>query len=209
MPSKKLKTPVLPDKYYHIFNRANNNELIFKDHEDYQFFLNKLGKLVTDKIDIYCFCLLPNHFHLLIKPKFNVKRKGEGSITESLKKFFQMYAQYFNKKYQRKGSLFYKSFRRIEIQEDSYLKYLLFYIHYNPQKANLIQHYVDYQYSSYRLILNNKETRLKKDIVLAWFDHDKKEFEQFHEECLQRLNGSGTPALRLGSSFLPEQGLQP
>ena len=166
----------MPDKYYHIFNRANNNELIFKDHEDFKFFLVKIGDLLTDIIDIYCFCLLPNHFHLLIKPKFNVKQKGEGSITESLKKFFQMYAQYFNKKYQRKGSLFYKSFRRIEIQEDSYLKYLLFYIHYNPQKANLVQYYGDYQYSSYRFILNNKDTRLRKDIVLAWFDNDKKEF---------------------------------
>ena len=202
MPSKKLKTPVLPDKYYHIFNRANNNELIFKEHEDFQFFMTKLGELVADKIDIYCFCLMPNHFHMLIKPKYDVRRKGEGSFIESLKKLFQMHVQYFNKKYQRKGSLFYKSYRRIEIKDESYLKYLVFYIHYNAQKANLVSHYSDYQYSSYRFFLNNKETRLRKDIVLSWFDDDINEFEIFHKECLEWLTGKGTPALGLESLLL-------
>jgi REP element-mobilizing transposase RayT len=202
MPSKKLKTPVLPDKYYHIFNRANNNELIFKEHEDFQLFLTKLGELVTDKIDIYCFCLMPNHFHMLIKPKYDVKRKGEGSFIESLKKLFQMHVQYFNKKYQRKGSLFYKSYRRIEIKDESYLKYLVFYIHYNAQKANLVPHYYDYQYSSYRFFLNNKETKLRKDVVLSWFDDDINEFEIFHKECLEWLTGKGTPALGLESLLL-------
>lgn len=199
MPSKKIKTQVLPDKYYHIYNRANNNELVFKDHDDFQFFMLKLGEVVTDKIDIFCFCLMPNHFHLIIKPKSEVRRKGKGSINESLKSLFQFYAQYFNKKYHRKGSLFYKPFRRIEITNDSYLKYLMFYIHYNPQKKNLVKHYSDYQYSSYRFFLLNKETKLRKDIVLEWFDNDLNDFKAFHEDCLERICGIGTPAQGLES----------
>jgi putative transposase len=194
MPSKMLKTPVLPDKYYHIFNKANNNELIFKDDNDYQFFMQQCGTLLADTIDIYAFCLMPNHFHLFIQPKYTSKTKGDGSINECIRKFFQVYAQHFNNKYSRKGSLFYKSFRRIEIKDEIYLKYILFYIHYNPQKARIISDFSDYQYSSYRFYTNNRPTKLKKDIVLQWFDNSQQEFEQFHSECLERILGSGTPS---------------
>jgi REP element-mobilizing transposase RayT len=197
-----LKTPILPDKYYHIFNKANNKELIFRDSEDYQFFLLKIGEVVVENIDIFSFCLLPNHFHLLIKPKFHAKSKGPGSINESLRKLFQLYVQYYNKKYNRKGSLFYKSFRRIEIKDDLYLKYLLFYIHFNPQKANLVACFQNYIYSSYRFFVNNKETKLRKDIVFQWFDNSLEGFEQFHRECLELKIGSlGTPSPGLESLF--------
>ena len=194
MPSKMLKTPVLPDKYYHIFNKANNNELVFKDNNDYLFFMQQFSKLLAGNIDIFSFCLMPNHFHLFIKPKYSSKSKGEGSINESLRKFFQVYVQYFNKKYSRKGSLFYKSFRRIEIKDEIYLKYILFYIHYNPQKSRIVSDFAQYQYSSYRFFLSNKDTRLRKDIVLQWFDNSLEEFEEFHLECLERMLGTGTPS---------------
>lgn len=199
MPSKLLKTPVLPDKYYHIFNKANNNELIFKDDKDYQFFMEHLAKLLADNIDIYAFCLMPNHFHLFIQPKYNSKSKGEGSINESLRKLFQLYAQYFNKKYTRKGSLFYKSFRRIEIRNEVYLKYILFYIHYNPQKSRIVSDFTNYQYSSYRFYVSNKPSKLRKEIVLQWFDNSFKEFEQFHLECQERMFGILSPETGLES----------
>ena len=206
MPSKLLKTPVLPDKYYHIFNRANNNELIFKDHEDYTYFLQELGQVVAEKIDIFAFCLMPDHFHLLIKPKFDTRISGQGSIQKCFRMLFQLYAQYFNKKYSRKGSLFYKSFRRIEVKEEYYLKYLLFYIHYNPQKALLTKSFTKYQYSSFKFYITNKETKLRKDIVLEWFYNDMKEFVKFHTDCLEMI--LGTPALGLESLFpLPLQKL--
>lgn len=198
MPSKKLKTPVLPDKYYHIYNKANNNELVFKDDNDYQFFMQQCGALLADHIDLFAFCLMPNHFHLLIKPKENSKSKGKESINESIRKFFQLYAQYFNKKYSRKGSLFYKSFRRIEVKHDIYLKYLLFYIHFNPQKSGLISNFTQYPYCSYRFYMSDKSSKLRKDIVLEWFGNSYQEFEEFHSECLERVLGHGMESQKDG-----------
>lgn len=194
MPSKMLKNPVLPDRYYHVFNRANNNELVFRDQEDYQFFLKKLGEIVSENIDILSFCLMPNHYHLLIKPKSYIKQKGDGSINECLRKFFQIYVQYINKKYSRKGSLFYKSFRRIEIEHDFYLKYLLFYIHFNPQKAQLVKSFTEYKYSSFMYFSSGKETKLRKDIVLEWFGNCMQNFIDFHQECLNNYYSRGTPS---------------
>jgi putative transposase len=194
MPSKILKSPVLPDKYYHIFNKANNEELIFKDHADYQFFLKNIDELILKNIDLFAYCLMPNHFHLLIKPKPEASCKGENSINESLRKFFQLYSQYFNKKYKRRGSLFFKSFRRIEIDNDFYLKYLIFYIHFNPQKNNFIKNYRVYEYSSYKFFHNEKPTKLQREIVLEWFDNSTKVFEEFHQDCFDWKVGIGTPS---------------
>ena len=202
MPSKMLKTPVLPEKYYHIFNKANNNELIFKENSDYQLFMKNLGELLADNIDIFAFCLMPNHFHLLIQPKYTAKIKGEGSINSSTQKFFQAYAQYYNKKYERKGSLFYKSFRRIQIDDEIYLKYLLFYIHYNPQKSRIISDFTVYQYSSYRFYLSDKPSKLRKDVVFQWFGNGLKEFKEFHSDCLERILGIRMPNVGLESPGL-------
>lgn len=189
MPSKMLKTPILPDKYYHVFNKANNGEKIFRDDSDYQFFLLKLSKIVISDIDVYSFCLLPNHFHLLIKPKPLVKSLAGETFKEHLRKFFQIYVQYINEKYERKGSLFLKSFRRIEIKEDFYLKYMVFYIHYNPQKHNIISDYKNYRFSSYRIFLNNQKTNLQKQDVLILFDNSLEEFKAFHQDCIERRVG--------------------
>jgi putative transposase len=203
MPSKKIKTPILPDKYYHVFNKANNEEKIFRDDSDYQFFLRKLCELVTQNVDIYTFCLLPNHFHLLIKPKPLLQDRGSKSINESLRKFFQIYVQYFNKKYERKGSLFLKSFRRIIVAEEFYLKLLVFYIHYNPQKHRVVADYRKYRYSSYRIFGLEKETHLQKKDVLYWFNDNLSDFENYHQDCLERkimMNAwSGTPSLGMES----------
>ena len=195
MPSKLLKTPILPDKYYHIFNKANNSEKIFRDDFDYQFFLLKLSKIVIAGIDVYSFCLLPNHFHLLIKPKLSFQNSKVVPFKEHLRKFFQIYVQYYNEKYKRKGSLFLKSFRRIEINEDYYLKYMLFYIHYNPQKHNFIGDYKNYRFSSYRIYINSHQTNLQKREMLKLFDDKLEEFIAFHQDCIERRVGfDGTPS---------------
>jgi REP element-mobilizing transposase RayT len=198
MPSKLIKTPIMPDKYYHVFNKANNGEKIFRENSDYQFFLLKLGELVTQRSDIFAFCLLPNHFHLLIKPKPLTEGETTLIIVESLRKFFQIYVQYFNDKYKRRGSLFLKSFRRLEIEEDFHLKFLVFYIHYNPQKHGVIKDYKTYPYSSYQLFFKEKQSHLRKFEVLEWFYNSIEDFEIYHQDCLDRKNlilfQTGTPS---------------
>ncbi len=204
MPSKLLKAPVLPDKYYHIFNQAINKEKIFKEYSDYQFFLAKLRKLVAPNIDFYAFCLLPNHFHLLIKPKPKEKIIGCESTNESLRKFLQIYVQYFNKKYERRGSLFLKSFRRIEISDDAYLKYLVFYIHYNPQKHSVIKDFAKYEFSSYQIFFRDQSTNLRRNEVLSWFNNSREDLINHHLDCIERRIGiepGGTPTPGMESHF--------
>jgi hypothetical protein len=77
--------------------------------------------------------------------------------------------------------------------DESYLKYILFYIHYNPQKSGIVSDFIEYQYSSYRFYSTEKATKLRRDIVLQWFDNSQTEFEKFHEECLERIVGIKAP----------------
>ena len=63
------KTPLQADYSYHIYNHAVGNELLFKTEENYSFFLNRLKKYLSPYVDIYAFCLIPNHFHLIIRIK--------------------------------------------------------------------------------------------------------------------------------------------
>ncbi len=128
---------------YHIYNRTNNEEALFLNDGNRLFFLRRYKELLLPFTDTYCWCLLSNHFHLLvkIKPDKNIKSFlkskpiTELTITEKkfminkatfselienvFKRFFQSYALAFNKMHLRKGNLFYKPFKRVKIENDA------------------------------------------------------------------------------------------
>ena len=83
-------------------------------------------------VDIGIYCLVPNHFHLLIK------EKTENGISEFVKKVATGYSMYFNKKYERTGSLFEGPFKAKRIDTDEYLKYIFSYIHLNRKQIIVI-----------------------------------------------------------------------
>jgi len=66
---KKLQIPLEEDKFYHIFNRGNNGILLFYKPENYLFFLRRLDEYLSPYVEVYAFCLMPNHFHLLVRVK--------------------------------------------------------------------------------------------------------------------------------------------
>jgi len=137
-------------EYYHIYNRGTDKRKIFLDDKDYKRFILLLLISNSDKkfqvrdywnrpwqdifeinfgsrlVDIGAYCLMPNHFHLLIR------EKTEGGISKFLKKILTGYSMYFNLKYKRTGSLFEGVFKAEHIGDDRYLKYLFAYIHLNP-----------------------------------------------------------------------------
>ena len=113
MPTPKLTTPIEIDRYYHIFNRGNNHELLFYKEFNYSYFLNKYDKYLSEHVSTFAYCLMPNHFHLLIKTKTD-------STSKQLRKLFQSYALSINKQENRTGSLFTKPFRRIAIEDNEY-----------------------------------------------------------------------------------------
>jgi putative transposase len=140
-----------PNQYYHIYNRGANNQLIYKDKEDYLKFLNKIKKTL-EKYDwkIYTYCLLPNHYHLQIKTG---EKDKLGTIIQSLQ---TSHAIYFNRKHKHLGPIFQNRFHSVLVQEGEYFLYLSKYIHLNPVKANLAIKPEDYLYSSYQKYLNPK-----------------------------------------------------
>lgn len=172
MPSLKLNTPIEIDQFYHIYNRGNNPELLFYKDFNYSYFLKKYEKYLSKHVSTFAYCLMPNHFHLLIKTKSE-------SVSNQLKKLFQSYALSINKQENRTGSLFTKPFRRIAIEDNEYLKYLVFYIHYNPEKHKLFKDFRNYKFSSYKSLTDKTNTFLCRKELFEWFGGSE-EFLSFH-----------------------------
>jgi len=157
MPAKHILKIYLPNSFYHLYNRGVNKQLIFKDQQDYGVFLGylkeylspdqkktclrqisiegKIYKTITppcknyhQEIILLAYCLMPNHFHLLIK------QTSDFSITSFMKSLFTRYTMYFNKRYQRIGPLFQSRYKAILINNENQLTHLSRYIHLNPHK---------------------------------------------------------------------------
>lgn len=110
--------------------------------------------------EIYAYCLMDNHIHLLIK-------EGEDTIQRSVKRIGVSYAYYFNKKYARIGHVFQDRFRSETIEDDKYLMSVVRYIHNNPVKAGIVEKALDYPWSSYHEYLKSgKELKIVNTKVL-------------------------------------------
>jgi len=187
---KKKYTEVLePDKFYHVFNRGINGERIFSGKENYIYFLSLLQKHIVPIVKIYCYCLLPNHFHFLIQIKSEneiqkVLTKPNTEISNFLSKqfsnFFNAYSQAYNKSQGRTGRLFEQPFRRKNIHTEEYLKKTILYIHQNPKKHSIESNLANYPYSSYPSIISNQNTFISKSNVINWFE-DLQNFIYCHE----------------------------
>lgn len=179
MTSKKLKSPVCPEKYYHVYNRGNNRERLFYHAGDYYFFLGKYKEYVSPFTETYAFCLLPNHFHFLIKPK-NELSDSKSVVPNQLRKLFICHTKRINAMQKRTGGLFTKNYQRIEIKDEFYLTHLINYIHKNPVKHGIQNDFENYPYSSFRVIISESVTNLNRNDVLAWFG-GKNEFIMYHQ----------------------------
>lgn len=162
--------------FYHIFNRGNNKQPIFLENDNYQYFLNITKKHILPVADIYCYCLLNNHFHFLVRIKESTTKP-----SQAFSNLFNAYAKAFNKKYNKSGSLFQRPFKRIRITEKEYLRKLIIYIHRNPQNHGITSDFETYQFSSYSAILSNKTTNLSKNEVIQLFDN-RNNFKYVHQQ---------------------------
>ncbi|MCT8338918.1 transposase [Flavobacteriaceae bacterium TK19130] len=171
---------IIADNYYHIYNRGNNYENIFIEEMNYAYFLKLLEKYVLEVSEVLAYCLLKNHFHLLLKTKENVADK---SISQRLSNLFNAYAKAINKKYGRNGSLFKDRFSRKLIEDERYLKNLIIYIHVNPVHHQFVENFKEYKHSSYQELVSEKITFLSRDFVINLFDS----VENFEFAHLKRL----------------------
>jgi putative transposase len=174
--------PLEHGKYYHIYNRGNNRENLFVEERNYRYFLQLYAKYIEPVADTFAYCLMRNHFHLLVRIKAGQDLHDLGNSdpkdlgdplgldpSQQFGKLFNAYAKAINKAYHRTGSLFQHPFGRIEVDSDAYFARLVVYIHQNPQKHGFVASFDEWPFSSYHALLSAQATRLKRDGVLAWF----------------------------------------
>ncbi len=180
--------PFLPSCVYHVYNHANGSDNIFREQDNYRYFLEKYIKYIHPVADTYAYCLLKNHFHFMLKIKdfptskiFKNLGGGEISrvISQRFSNFFNSYAKAYNKKYSRFGSLFAPNFRRKIIEDEEYYTDLILYIHNNPVHHALVKVIRDWPYSSYNGIIKGDDPVVKVDEVIRWFGN-KNEFIAAH-----------------------------
>jgi putative transposase len=169
--------------FYHLFNRGNNRENIFIEQEHYLKFLTLCNKYLPDISDMLAYCLLPNHFHMLVyihEYPDRVSKPCQGYYSLPFSHLFNSYAQWFNKKTGRTGSLFQRPFKRIRITDEDYLRKLIYYIHRNPLHHQVNKNPENYLFSSYQSLICKHNTLLKPDKVLEWFGGIKN-FIEYHK----------------------------
>jgi REP element-mobilizing transposase RayT len=182
-----------PGKFYHIYNHANGSENLFRSDENYRYFLSRYAHFINTVADTYVYCLMPNHIHFLARikseaelestfRKFETFQKLEARISKQFANLFSSYTQAFNKMYKRRGSLFIPNFKRPEITDNTYLTSVIVYIHFNPVNHRFTNNLASWPWSSYRTILSDKTTSIKRDEVLKWFGN-RDEFLKFHQNA--------------------------
>ncbi len=135
----------LPNIPLHIIQRGNNRQACFYADQDYQFYLEWLGKYAEETgCAIHSYVLMTNHVHMLLTPD-----KAE-SVGQMMKKLGQRYVQYVNRTYRRSGTLWEGRYRSCLIQDETYLLTCHRYIELNPVRAGMVDHPADYPWSSYR-----------------------------------------------------------
>jgi len=203
--------PLQFGQYYHIYNRGNNRENLFVQKRNYPYFLRLYAKHILPAAETFAYCLMPNHFHFLIRTRTEEEQKSYleqqidpvpdqigsqiGSFlknepilkikepSRAFNNMFIAYARAFNKATNRTGVLFETPFRRKPVTNDAYFYRLIAYIHTNPQKHGFVKDFRDWHWSSYDALLSEKETRLGRETVLEWFG-GRDFFEEFHQQSM-------------------------
>jgi putative transposase len=200
-----METLFEAEKYYHVYNHAIGIENLFRNKENYLYFLKKYGEYMYPVTETLSYCLMPNHFHLLIKVRDEttllnfykeklVQKKDKQKLVEfnpqnfsvhscvmqEFGNFLNGYAKAYNKMYERKGSLWLRHLEKKEVNTNAYLSKIIHYIHYNPIHHGFCKDILAWDYSSIHAFLTDKNTKIAKKEVLEWFG-DKHSFWEFHQ----------------------------
>lgn len=190
--------PLKKGNYYHIYNRGNNGIDVFFDNESYYHFLKLYDKYISPIAKTYAWCLLKNHFHVLVFIKNDNEidfDKLEYSTVDKPKRLdpskqfghlFNAYTQAINKKFNRTGALFEKPFERKQITSERYLQNVIYYIHNNPVQHGFVKQMNLYPWTSFETIISDKPTKLKRQEVIEYYG-DVENFIDYHNTT-QNLN---------------------
>lgn len=133
-------------KFYHIYNRGNNGEILFQEKRNYYYMIRLIEKYLTQYLNMYAYSLLNNHFHFLVE----VKHEDTSLVVNAFRTLFSTYTKAINKAYKRTGSLFQDRFKRREINSDIDFWQTYGYITFNPIRHQVVQIIESYPFSSYK-----------------------------------------------------------
>ncbi len=194
---KSLKATFYPNAFYHIVCKSIDGLVLFHESSDYEVFNDRFKKFTGDFFDVWSFCFIPNHTHHIIKLKsiesvnqfiheLSPNNRTEAMIefyTESdnelffnkmierqMNSFLVSYANYINNKYNRKGGIFQKPFKRIEIKEEGHLQQAIVYTNANAQKHKLVDDYKGFTFSSYLSIIKEDNYFVDTKNVVEFFN---------------------------------------
>lgn len=188
-------TPFVNDQFYHLYNRGVNKQQVFSDSRNYNRFIKTLfyyqianpkprfslyspnGIYTLDPskkiVDIVAYCLMPNHFHIL------VKQLKDGGISEFMRRFIHSYTKYRNSRYKLQGPIFQALFKAVLIETDEQLLHVSRYIHLNPLVSHLVIDLDLYPWSSYPTYIGlNSDERIAKEEIINFFKSSK-DYQKF------------------------------
>jgi len=169
-----------PGAYYHVMSRGNEKQAIYRNRGDRTKFLEYLESAsVRYGANIHCYCLMGNHYHLLLETP-------DCSLARIMRHINGAYTTYFNTRHSRVGHLFQGRYRSVLVDADAFCMALSRYIHLNPVKEGLAASPATYEWSSYQYYLNGQETQkwLQTDFLLSMMGGDadsRKRYQKYVE----------------------------
>jgi len=171
-----------PDACYHVINRGNYQEKIYINDRDKEKFLEYL-EIAAERfsIIIHGYCLMSNHYHLLVQTP-------DSNLSKAMQWINVSYATYFNRKRDRHGHLFQGRFKAILIDADEYLKHLSRYIHLNPVRAEMVSSPAEYPWSSYAAFIGQQKAPLflETNWLLSIFGRNKKQARRNYRDFVEK-----------------------
>ena len=142
--------PFCVGSYYHLYNRGVNRGLIFFNEDNYEFFLHNIRRYLLPVVEIAAYCLMPNHYHLLIFPKETSEVGAISEVSSAMMRLSVSYTKAINYRFDRVGPLFQGAFQSKHIDTSTYLWQIIGYIHLNPVEAGLVKSPENWLYSSWK-----------------------------------------------------------
>lgn len=192
---------MVPGKIYHVYNHANGWENLFSEGRNFIFFLQRCREFVWPVAQLYAWCLVPDHFHLVVRIRDeevlsdyyeladqengSIHKFLSGKVSKAFSNLFSSYAQAYNKVYERVGSLFMQNMKVEEILNEEALCHLIQYVHFNAVEHGLVKKMEDWPHSSYTMLMQDCPTILSRERVLNVFG-GREEFIRFHQQPVDR-----------------------
>lgn len=149
-----------PNLFFHILNRGNNRQTVFREGEDFAYFIELLKRYKKElKFKLYHFCLMPNHAHFIIEPTI------EGSLSKIMLRITLAYTWHFNKKYGGVGHVWQGRFKSSLIDEERYFIWCGLYVELNPVRARLAEKPENWRWSSYRFYASGEMNSLMDKLI--------------------------------------------